>query len=192
MCGGHGVPIVWGYPTERTMRDAKQGLVVLAGCVVDNGIMPSHVCDTCDAEFVASNRLYKRVQNGQDVYGIAVWPQGRRSVRVESNDRGWTVVVDRAGSMLLVQDHLDLVVADVFHGMHPWEVEAWASKRGFPAQTKPLGDGWALEVSPVLAGLFELLLLKSWWRDLGRGAVQKAIDRLSCEVSSPIWMPDQS
>ncbi|MEA1903760.1 MAG: hypothetical protein U9N56_09565, partial [Actinomycetota bacterium] len=53
----------------------------------------------------------------------------------------------------------------------------------------PTETGWSLNV--IADGPFvELLLLKAWWRSLGRGAISKAIELLTCDVSSPIWMPD--
>lgn len=70
------MPIAWGYPTDLTMRKADEGLVVIGGCVVDTRVMPSHECADCQAEFIASSLLYRRVVDEHDVFGIGVWPTG--------------------------------------------------------------------------------------------------------------------
>ena len=188
-CESPGTPIMWGYPTEMALQQADQGRVILGGCVVTEP-HPSHLCDTCGTEFIAANRLYKRQPAGTEVYGVAVWPHGRRSVRVEANDGGWTVMVDGEGSMLINRHAMTVIPNNVFEGMWPWEVQSWATKRGFPAQVELIETGASLRVGEA-ANLFELLLIKTWWRSLGRSPLESAIDRLSSEASSPIWLPKE-
>ena len=167
---------------------AEQGRVILAGCVV-TGMYPSHVCAGCACEFIASSRIYQRQHTGADVFGVGVWPHGRRSVRIEANDDGWAVMVAGQGSMLVDRHALMVIPNDVFEDMWPWEVEEWAARRGFVVDARPADEGWELQVGEG-GGFFELLLIKAWWRSLGRSAAETAIERLSCEVSSPVWLPE--
>lgn len=187
VCEHPGVAVVWGYPSDSSRRLAEQGQVILAGCHAE-GMAPSHICRGCDGEFIAANRLYQRLHAGTEVYGVAVWPHGRRSVRIEANQPGWTVMIDGVGAMLLNDHDLPVFVDDMFHNMGPREVQGWASRRGFPAEIALDEDGWSLNVKDG-AGFFELLLIKAWWRNLGRYPVEAAIERLSCHVSSPVWLP---
>lgn len=189
VCGGRGVSIVWGYPTDETMRRAEAGDVVLGGCVVTTEVTPSHECTECPTEFVARNMLYRRVFGDREVYGIGVWPHGRRRVRIEVADEGSIVLVEGKGPMLLNEHDFTAVMNELFADWWPWDVQAWVTKRGFPATVLPTETGWSLNVGE--GGPFvELLLFKTWWRGLGRGAVNKAIERLTCEASSPIWIPE--
>jgi len=187
VCEGPGVPIVWGHPTVRDQQLAKEGQVVLAGCVV-TGTYPTHECGACGCQFIASSRLYLRLGARGENFGIAVWPHGRRSVRVEANEDGFTVIVEREGSMLIGRQDMTLVSNEVFADMWPWDVQRWATRRGFAANVSPHDNGWSLNVSGDLDS-FELLLIKAWWRDLGRSPVGTAIERLTCEDSSPMWLP---
>lgn len=187
VCEEPGVPIVWGYPTLRDQQLAKQGDAILAGCVV-TGNRPTHECSTCGCEFIASSRLYQRQRADIDIPGVAVWPHGRRSVRVEANEEGFTVMVEREGSMLIGQQDLIAVANSVFEDKWPWDVQSWATKRGFVAKVAPHDNGWSLSVSGD-SEFFELLLIKAWWRDLGRNPAETAIDRLTSENSSPVWLP---
>lgn len=187
VCGEPGVPIVWGYPTLRDQQLAKQGDAILAGCVV-TGTQPTHGCGTCGCEFIASSRLYLRQGAEGEIYGVAVWPHGRRSVRVETNEDGFTVMVEREGSMLMGGRDITIVASEVFADMWPWDVQSWATKRGFAAKVIPDDNGWSLSVREDLDS-FELLLIKTWWRDLGRDPVATAIARLTSEDSTPVWLP---
>jgi hypothetical protein len=169
------------------MRLAEEGRVILAGCT-PIGIHASHGCDTCDAEFIGSDRLYRREVGGVEVMGIGVWPHGRHPVRVEDHDEGWTVVADGQGSMLISRDAAQVIFLDVFEGMSAWEIEEWARRRGFDASIESRANGW-LEVSisdPFR--VFGLTLIKTWWRALGRQTVQQALDRLGPNV---IWLADE-
>jgi hypothetical protein len=188
VCEDRGIPVIWGYPTAEHEQLADQGRVILAGCVVA-GMRPSHVCGNCACEFIASDRIYQREHAGRDIYGVGVWPHGRRSVRIEANDQGWAVMIAEEGSMLIDRHALMVIPQDVFEDMWPWEVEEWASRRGFGVEARPADEGWILEVGEG-GGFFELVLIKTWWRSLGRNPVKTAIDRLSCEVSSPVWLPE--
>lgn len=184
-----GTRIVWGYPTEDDERLADEGQVILGGCVVETGVAPSHECGACGSEFIASNMLYRRTFSDGEVFGVGVWPHGRSRVRIEETGDGWLAAVERKGSMLLGEHDFATAMNDVFADWWPWEVQDWASRRGFPAEVEPTETGWSLVVRE--GGPFvELLLLKTWWRSLGRSPIDKAIERLSCEVSSPIWMSD--
>lgn len=40
-----------------------------------------------------------------------------------------------------------------------------------------------------MAQLFALVLIKTWWRTLGRNPVESALEHLTRERSSPIWLP---
>jgi hypothetical protein len=119
---------------------------------------------------------------------VAVWPHGRRSVRVEANEEGFTVMVQREGSMLIGRHDMIVVANMVFAEKWPWDVQSWATKRGFVAKVAPHDNGWSLSVSGD-SEFFELLLIKAWWRDLGRNPAETAIDRLTSENSSPVWLP---
>ena len=188
VCEGRGLPIVWGHPSDEHQEMAEQGRVILAGVVVA-GMHPSHVCIECAAEFIASSRIYQREYAGTDIYGIGVWPHGRRSVRIESVDHGWTVLVAGQGSMLIDRHAMKVFPSDVFEDKWPWEVEEWAARRGFVVDVRPEDEGWAIQVIEG-GGFFELMLIKTWWRSHGRKAVDTALDRLSCELSSPVWLPE--
>lgn len=150
---------------------------------------PSHVCTECGAEFIASDRIYRREAAGGDVCGIGVWPHGRRPVRVEDNDDGWTIVVAGEGSMLINHHAMSVIPDEVFTEMWPWEAEEWASRRGFDIDVRSTARGWEI-VPGRHAGFFSLVVIKTWWRSLGRSPVATAIDRLSCEISSPVWLPE--
>jgi hypothetical protein len=187
VCESKGIPIVWGEPSEHTMRLAEEGTVILAGCT-PVGIHATHGCGTCDAEFIGYDRVYRREVRGVEVMGIGVWPHGRRPVRVEDHDEGWTVVVTGEGSMLVNRDAAPVPFADVFEGMSAWEIEEWARRRGFDASLEPQANGW-LEISisdPFR--LFGLTLIKTWWRTLGRSPVAKALDGLGPHV---IWLAEE-
>jgi len=187
VCESPGVPIVWGEPTAHSMQLAEEGRVIIAGCT-PLGIHPSHACAACDTEFIAADRVYKR-ETPRSVLGIGVWPHGRRPVRIEENDEGWTAVVGGEGSMLIRREGIPVFIREVFEGMWPWEVERWITRRGFDAVVVQ-GEyaGWEIRVADV-AQLFELTLVKHWWRSLGRNPVKAALDRLTSEDSSPIWLP---
>ena len=50
-CGsGEIVPIVYGYPLESLMEEAKQGKVELGGCCVSDND-PDFKCKSCGSEF---------------------------------------------------------------------------------------------------------------------------------------------
>jgi hypothetical protein len=72
--------------------------------------------------------------------------------------------------------------------MSPWEIEEWAERRGFLAVVRRGEQGWELEV-PEMFVVLALIVLKSWWRSLGRDPVETAVGRLTSEDSSPIWLP---
>jgi hypothetical protein len=73
VCECRGIPIIWGEPSERVMRLADEGRIILAGCT-PIGLHPSHACEVCHTEFVASDRIYQRETSGTHVLGIGVWP----------------------------------------------------------------------------------------------------------------------
>jgi hypothetical protein len=189
VCEDPGVPIVWGYPTVRDQQLAKEGQVILAGCDV-TGTHQTHECGTCGCEFIASSRLYLRHGAQGEIYGVAVWPHGRRSVRVEANEDGFTVMIEREGSMLIGRQDMTVACNEVFTDMWPWDVQRWATRRGFAAKVSADDNGWSLNVRGDLVS-FELLLIKAWWRDLGRSSVRTAIERLTQENSSPVWLPTE-
>lgn len=190
VCEGRGVPIVWGEPNRHARELADQGQVVIAGCVVA-GMCPSHVCADCTAEFIASSRIYQRDQAGTDVFGIGVWPHGRRSVRIEGHPQGWTAVVSGAGSMLIDRSSLSVLLDEVFAEMWPWEVQEWASRRGFTAEVRPHSGGWEISL-PEASGFFELTVVKTWWRNLGRSPVITALEKLSSDTVGPLWLPERA
>ncbi|MGH8916518.1 MAG: hypothetical protein ACRDZM_18630 [Acidimicrobiia bacterium] len=189
VCEDRGVPILWGYPNAEHQEMADQGRVIIAGCLVSTGLYPSHVCAFCQTEFIGTSRIYQRDNAGTDVFGIGVWPHGRRSVRIEANDQGWTVLVARRGEMLIDREAMRLIPDEVFDDMWPWEVEEWAGRRGFTIDVRPAADGWSIETIEG-GGFFELALIKTWWRSLGRKPVETALERLSGPISSPIWLPE--
>jgi hypothetical protein len=190
VCEAPGVAIVWGYPTIRDQQRAKEDQVILGGCDV-SGRQPTHECVTCGSEFISSSRLYLRQGVGGEIYGVAVWPHGRRSIRVEANQDVFTVIIERKGSMLINRHHMNVVTNEVFADMWPWDVQSWATKRGVAAKVTSHDNGWSLDVMEDSETL-ELLLIKTWWRDLGRSPAGTAIERLTCEHSSPMWLPEDS
>jgi hypothetical protein len=186
VCESRGIPIVWGEPSEHTMRLAEEGRVILAGCT-PVGIHASHGCGSCDAEFIAYDRVYRRQVRDVEVIGIGVWPHGRRPVRVEDHDEGWTVVVAGEGSMIISREAAKPLFAGVFEDMSAWEIEEWVRRRGFDVSIESRANGW-LEISisdPFR--LFGLILVKTWWRTLGRGPVQQALERLGPDV---VWLAE--
>ena len=126
--------------------------------------------------------------SGTHVLGIGVWPHGRRPVRIEDNDDGWTVVVGGEGSMLIGAGATPSFLGTVFGGMPLWEIEEWVARRGFTGEVaQNEGGEWELRL-PDMADLFALILIKSWWRTLGRNPVETAIEQL---LSNAIWLPDR-
>jgi len=167
---------------------ADEGRVVIGGCT-PIGPHPSHVCTDCDAEFIASDRVYRRGHSDAFVIGVAVWPHGRRSVRIEAIDEGWVALIAGKGSMLIDRSAIEVFIGGVFEDMWPWEVQEWVNRRGFAAEVGQSPDGgWQITV-PDVAQLFELILIKAWWRNLGRSPVESALDGLTTWDSSPIWLP---
>lgn len=118
VCEGRGVPIVWGEPSEYVVRLAEEGHAIIGGCT-PIGLHPSHACRECETEFIASDRIYRRETGGDYVLGVGVWPHGRRPVRIEENDEGWTVVVAGEGSMLIAPEVISVVIGTVFQGIRP-------------------------------------------------------------------------
>ncbi len=185
VCENRGVPIVWGYPSRDLMQLADEGRVILAGCT-PIGIHPSHGCASCGSEFIASERIYRREVHDDEVLGIGVWPHGRRPVRVEDHDQGWTVVIAGAGSMLVDLEAARIFFDDVFEGMSAWQMADWARRRGFDAVVGPgQAGGWELSIRDQFNTL-ALTLIKTWWRALGRNPVEKALERLGSHV---VWLP---
>jgi hypothetical protein len=169
------------------MRLAEEGRVILAGWT-PIGIHASHGCGTCDAEFIGYDRIYRRELRGVEVMGIGVWPHGRRPVRVEDHDEGWTVTVVGEGSMLIGRDAAQTIFAGVFEDMTAWEIEEWVRRRGFDVSIESQANGWLeLSISDPFR-VFGLTLIKTWWRNLGRSPVKKALGRLGPDV---IWLPDE-
>lgn len=99
------------------------------------------------------------------------------------------VSLDGRGSMLLHAHDFSAVMNELLADWWPWDVRSWVTRRGFPATVMPTDTRWSLNVGEGRP-FVELLLFKTWWRGLGREAVEKAIERLTCEVSSPIWIPE--
>jgi hypothetical protein len=186
VCEGRGIPIVWGEASQHVMRLAEEGKVIIAGCT-PSGIHASHGCESCGAEFIASDRVYRREVRRVEVMGIGVWPHGRRPVRVEDNDEGWTVVVAGEGSMLIEREAAHVFFSEVFVGMSPWEIQEWVRRRGFEVVIEPGADGYLEIVISDLFHLFGLTLIKTWWRALGRAPVPKALERLGAHV---VWLPE--
>lgn len=91
--------------------------------------------------------------------------------------------------MLIDRHGMNVVTNEVFADMWPWDVQSWATRRGVAAKVTKYEDGWSLDAIED-SGTLELLLIKAWWRDLGRSAVATAIERLTCEHSSPLWLPE--
>lgn len=179
--------MVWGKPSARELALSNQGRVILAGLVAAT-TAPTHVCSGCATEFIATNRIYRRAQDGDFVFGVSVWPHGRRQVRIEATTAVWTIVVEGEGSMLVDRRADAVFPAEVFDGMWPWEVEKWARRRGCPVEAVAGEEMWTIKVPED--SLFELVVAKAWWRTLGRNPVEKAIEQLSREPLSPMWLPD--
>jgi hypothetical protein len=149
------------------------------------GLHPSHGCGHCGTEFIASDRIYRREVGNDEIIGIGVWPHGRRPVRVEDHDQGWTIVVAGEGSMLVYGEAGPLFFAEVFEGIGPWEVEGWARRRGFEAIIEQSEEGtWEVGIHDPYR-VFGLTLVKTWWRALGKDPVAKALERLGGDV---VWL----
>ena len=52
-CGGRQVPIVYGLPAPEAEEQARQGRVILGGCLVGEDD-PDFQCDSCGRRSVAS------------------------------------------------------------------------------------------------------------------------------------------
>ena len=186
VCESKGIPIVWGEPSESTMRLADEGRVIIGGCT-PIGIHPSHGCAGCGSEFIASDRIYRRDVRDGHVIGIGVWPHGRRSVRIEDNDQGWTLVVAGEGSMLIGSAAAPVFSANVFEDMSVWQIADWARRRGVEVTVEPAPHGtWKMLIDDTF-DVFWLTVGKLWWRSLGRGPVDKALERLGPHV---VWLPE--
>ena len=77
--------------------------------------------------------------------------------------------------------------ANVFEDMSVWQIADWARRRGVEVTVEPAPHGtWKMLIDDTF-DVFCLTVGKLWWRSLGRGPVDKALERLGPHV---VWLPE--
>ncbi|MDH3517320.1 MAG: hypothetical protein OEM66_00175 [Acidimicrobiia bacterium] len=178
-CGSKNTaPVIWGYPSGDGMRAAERGDVFLGGCMVGFDD-PHYGCHDCRASFWSDRRFHIE-RDDEVVSGVAVWPAGRRPIRVELTTSGvlmadpgrWSVIVPETARHGL----FGIVWQDIWGGKSAGPVE-WCRRRNISLESG--NDGSVIEFAPHHFDKVQLLGLKDWLRTFGADPVDELVAALT-------------
>ncbi len=178
-CGSQNTAaVIWGYPSSEGMRAAERGDVFLGGCMVGLDD-PDYGCHDCLASFWLDRRF--RIEREDEVVtGVAVWPAGRRPIRVEMTSAG-VVMADPGRWSLIVpetarHDLFGVVWQDIWGGETREPVE-WSRKRNISVVSSD--DSSVVEFAPHHFEKVQLLGIKDWLRTFGSDPVDELVTVLT-------------